>query len=108
MANLNKSKTNKLFKTFSHELVEIVTKLTMETSMQTENQIESVKQPVIVKGYLLSQDADFYYLSGDAINIDRAIKINEISYIQLSPQANPYMDVLNALPDQAQTEEEVN
>lgn len=95
-----------LFKHFKNKHVNIVTKLHKEESAQTEDSIQTMKTPIVVEGVLLNKDNKFYYL-GTPSPISRAIKISDVSYIELLQEENPLMNVLENMGE-PQKEEDFN
>lgn len=83
---------------FIGEYVEIIAKF-YQTYRESsgEAHMESVA-PASVKGYIIDHDGEWCYLGDDPASIDRAIKFEDISYIEIISDAKLVNKLLKDMP----------
>ncbi len=82
-------KTSELFKvTFIGEMVEIIV-----------NSEASETGKMIVQGYLLDFDEDYYYLGENPLAVSTALKRDLVSLISIHDLIDPSLDMLRNMPD---------
>jgi hypothetical protein len=76
------------FSIFNGELVYITTELTITGSIQLDMQHNgAVKEPMAVKGYLLDEDSDYYYLGDDAKEITQCVMKTRVVHCVIIPES---------------------
>lgn len=86
--------TNRLFEIFAGEHVSLLTKMTMERSVNNGEMIETVKTPISVKGYLTEADDVYYYLGLTPGTISQAVKIDEVTHVEPVGEEDELMEQL--------------
>lgn len=82
------------FSVFIGEYVEIIAKTGLTD-----------KVPVIVQGYLLDIDDDFYYLADDGNSVSRALKRSELCVIEIAKTKTLFDEILENTPSALNKEE---
>lgn len=75
------------FSIFIGEYVEIVARHSLTDTV-----------PLVMEGYLLDMDDDFYYLSDDANSICRAIRKDDLSAIEIANTKTVFDELLKQTP----------
>jgi hypothetical protein len=73
--------------TFTGEFVELLCKY--ETSQ---------RMPLVIQGYMLDIDQDYYYIGANALEVSSAIRKTDVAYIQILKEADPTLEVLENMP----------
>lgn len=84
---------------FEGEYVYIVTKIKTKrqyTNPETGEIVDEVA-PLGILGFILDMDDKFFYLGEDPHQISKAIKITEVSFIEISKPKTAYDDILDSM-----------
>jgi hypothetical protein len=75
--------------------------LTQETSITSESEEGIIEQsiPLTGEGYLIDMDDMFYYLGVEPEVVSCAVKRKHVLQIVLTDPANPYDQILDAMPE---------
>lgn len=92
---------------FVGEFVQIVTEVQTKTVQQSEEEIKESNHPVILEGYLLDVDDDFYYLGDTPNSISSGVKKTKIVHIQIAEPKSYMDDILDEMP-MPENEDEIN
>lgn len=84
--------------TFIGEQVRIYTKLRIEETQADGEQSFTNSSPVVIQGVLLDTDGDYYYLGATPNQVTQAVKIKDVSIIQIEEKFDPYTELLDGLP----------
>jgi hypothetical protein len=77
------------FASFVGEYVEIVCKVVGAT--------KEITLPVVVNGFLLDIDDDFYYLSDNGTEVSKAVRKDGLIIIEVAKQKTPEEEILDNL-----------
>lgn len=95
-----KKKTEKLdafFNIFMGEVVKIVTTINTTEYINTEEGPTEQTSPIILKGYLMDYDDEYYFISENADEVACAIKKDKVALIEIQKEYNVYEDILDDL-----------
>ena len=96
---MKKEETTSLFHlSFVGELVEILMPLYRKNVQGNEEGIMDQTIPIVVQGYILDADDEFLYLGDTPEEITKGIKREDVRYIEVIKEANPYDEVLDNMP----------
>lgn len=84
--------------TFIGEYVEIILKVFSSFQEENEHGISGGSVPTSVKGFLLETDDTYYYLGDEPNSISRAVKKNDVSYVEMSEPNNFMENMLDQMP----------
>lgn len=90
--------TETFFTTFIGEWVRVITKFRTKESMETEEGIQESQGQIMLKGYLLDFDEEYYYLGDGPNEITQAIEKKFAPIIQIEEQpkkANLFEEILD-------------
>jgi hypothetical protein len=97
MAIPKKKKVNDLFFiTFIGEHVSVLTDFKTSQSVQTEEGTLEETSPLVIQGYMLDMDDDFYYLGETAEEI-RAVRKTTVSAIEITKPQDEFSDILDSV-----------
>ena len=85
--SLKRKHKDLFWNTFMGEYVEIL--------CRTEN---PDKMPLVVQGYLLDRDDDYYYMGEGILEVDAAIKKNDVVIISNRKEKDATLEVLENMP----------
>lgn len=71
------------FDTFIGEYVEVLTKIITTKREETEDRLIQSNKPIILQGYMLDMDKEYYYLGNASDNIVSAIRKDEVVYVEI-------------------------
>jgi hypothetical protein len=74
---------NCLFEIFASEHIHILMRLNVEKTKQTSKEIEIIKAPLSVSGYLTDEDDFYYYLGSEPNKYEQAIRKDDVLHIEL-------------------------
>lgn len=83
---------------FVGEYVEIVAKFYQTYREESESRIIDSTAPASIKGYLLEFDDLYYYLGTEPNAVDRCIKVDDVSYIEIIDQDKAFNKILDEMP----------
>lgn len=86
MAKSKSNKEDKLFDLFAGEYVQIIIDKDVEVSKQTASQVETMKSPMSLKGYLVDVDDVYLYLGVSPTAITQAIPRDILLHIEISEE----------------------
>lgn len=78
------AKKDLFYDLFAGEYVRVISKLSTQEQIQTEESVTQQEHPIVFEGYLLDVDDDYYYLGDTDQAIDRAIARRETVGIAIS------------------------
>lgn len=80
----NTEKFERLFQLFASEYVRFVLDMEIDQPLQVGTSLTMVQIPFTVDGYLVDEDDDYFFLSGDpqAENINHAIRKDYIIHVE--------------------------
>ena len=81
-----KNKSDKLFELFAGEYVQIIIDKDVEVSKQTASQVETMKSPMSINGYLVDVDDVYLYLGISPNAITQAIPRDFLLHIEISEE----------------------
>lgn len=81
-----------LFEIFINEFVQVVTDLSMYAASEDA---EQASIPLTFNGYLLDMDDEFLYLGETSVAVDKAVKRENIIFIQMLAEEDPLSQMLN-------------
>src|SRR5574343_512079 len=90
-----KKKSNDLFfMTFVGEFVSVLSTMEHTAMMQTEEGMVEETAPMILQGYMLDMDEEYYYLGETQMNVSRAIKKSSVNAIEITDRKDEFSDLL--------------
>lgn len=90
--------SDNLFELFAGEYVSILIDATVESVNQSSEQVEMVKAPLTVEGYLSDEDAVYFYLGHEPNVYNQAVKKDMVIHIEVieepkKEKANVFKDI---------------
>jgi len=73
---------DKLFEIYAGDYINVVMDFTIESIKQTEREVEQVKSPLIVEGWLTDQDDNYFYLGIIPESYSQALRKSAIILIE--------------------------
>lgn len=83
-----KEKQDCLFEVFAGEYIVVILRFVVERTTQTAKEVELLKTPMHVSGYLTDQDDYYLYLGHKQNQYDQAVNKLDIVHIELSKEDN--------------------
>src|ERR1041384_1974834 len=91
---------NLFFETFIGEYVEIMTNTkTTETVQHEDGTVQSGEYAMIVNGYLLDEDENYYFLGRDSEEVTHCVKKDEVILVSISEPDMKELQVLENIGD---------
>lgn len=88
---------NILFLNFAKEYVEMILSASSSVSSLDTNVPLSETSPLVVRGYLLDEDSQYYYLGDESTNIMAAVRKNNVITITIGKEKSVYDELLSSL-----------
>lgn len=98
MVHGNDNKESLLFINFIGENVEIMLDLNSSAVAEVDSNVLNESSPIVVRGYLLDTDDEYYFLGSDGVNITTAIKRKNVIAISLYQEKSMYEELFENLP----------
>lgn len=90
-----KQKNNLMFETFVNKYLTIILRFTVERTIQRQSEVELLKTPMHVNGYLIDHDETYLFIGHNPDNYDQAINKIDIVHIELSKDdSDPFDEIL--------------
>lgn len=83
---------------FVGEFVEIVAKFSQIYREEHDGHSYENTTPAVVKGYLNEYDDTYYYLGSEPNTVDRCIRVDEVSYIEVVDEGKELEKILDDFP----------
>lgn len=84
--NRTKEKINALFEIFAGEHISIIMRFNVEKTKQTTKEVEIIKAPLSVSGYLTDEDDFYYYLGYEQNKYHQAVKKDDVMHVELAQE----------------------
>lgn len=84
--------------TFIGEQVEFLTSIPQHWSENTEDGVISGTIPMIVQGYVLDIDDEYYYVGDTPHEVSRAVKRSEVLFIEIVSEKKVFDKILDQFP----------
>lgn len=91
---------------FHGEYVEIVTSLYQKNIEGDETGVIDQTLPIVLKGYILDMDDEYYYLGNTPEEISKAVKKEAVKYIEIISEQNVFDQILEDFPTPGTKEEQ--
>lgn len=91
--------------TFIGESVRIITNKEITESIQSEEEIKDITSSMVLYGVLLDKDDMYYYLGNSPEEVSQAIKISDVSIIQIEEIVDEFTEILDNMPNPSRKEE---
>lgn len=72
-----------LFELFAGEYISVILEMTVENVVQTSTEVEMVKAPLTVSGYLSDADDVYYYLGHEPNIFNQAVRKDKIIHVEV-------------------------
>lgn len=99
-----KPKIDYLFELFAGEYITVILRFIVERTTQTAKEVELLKTPMHVSGYLTDEDDHYLYLGHKQNKYDQAVNKLDIVHVELSKEDDD--EVIKALKEIKEPEDD--
>ena len=92
--------------TFIGEKVEIVAQIYQHHTEETQDGMRGISAPLIIHGYILDVDSDFFYIGDGPHEITRCIRKDLVGFVEVLQERSEFDAILEQMPTPTKKEEE--
>lgn len=85
-------RSDTFFMTFIGEYVSVLTTMMVTKAFQTEDGVEEQTQPIVIQGFLLDMDDEFFYIGEVSNEVDRAVRKEFVNAIEIADENESTFD----------------
>lgn len=92
-----KSSSELLFLTFIGEKVVLTSTFKITDTVDSEEGVHQIELPLMLDGYLMDMDDEYYYLGEDPKSVSKAVRKDQILSIEIESMKTVYDQILDEM-----------